>query len=461
MKSLTIYTDGGARTYDGVQCAGWGFYAIDEEEKEYTGYGAAGNTNNHVAEVLAAIHAIEFVLLNNVHDVQMFLDSEYVIIGMNKIHDGVMPNTNKERWKHLEDLRQRVMDRNINIQFDWVKGHNGNVGNERADVLATRGVLMQKNSDTIPPADVYEGISTDAVIEELPTKKVREEKLDPLHLLLTGREWFFKTNLHHTLPDNRFYYGTVTYEKDKKADSKNVKKNAGKVASDSHYSLMVTRESIPMLDVVKAGFDNLAKTEQAPVLVNLDVIKKKDNWKELNKNHSTFVEYKTSMGVLANSELVGNILRPPLLSYRLMEYFKTGMDLIEWFEKKDHRLVVHKVTDFFIKADEKSRHEMTKNYGMADRFIVMKDVPLLDGRKIDVQLTAGIDIPLRNQINNMVKQDVREPVDIYLVIWDIFSRSYHCATIITRKDDIAVYYTGESTYRIIDEDVNKKKKKTK
>jgi ribonuclease HI len=442
---LTAYTDGGARFYDGVQSAGWGFYGVDESNNEYTGYGAAGyGTNNHVAEVLAAIKVLEFALEKGVEKLQMFLDSEYVILGMNKIHNGEMPATNKDWWLHLEELRNKILEKNIDVSFDWVKGHSGVEGNEKADILATRGVLMQRNANTVEPVDVYECTTSE------PAKKEKEEKFDPLHPMITGREWFFKTNLEHTLPDGRHYFASLTYEKNKKEGSKDVKKNAGKVASDSHYCLLVSKGGLDILHTLKADFDKMVGTEQAPVLVNMDVIKKKDHWKEMNKNIANYIEYKTDMGVMPNGDLLGNVLRPPLLAYRLAEYFRTGIDLIDWFEKKDPRLTVHEVTDFFIKTDDKGKQEMTKNYGIADRSVIFQRVPLPDGREIQVQLTAGIDIPVRNQINAIVKQNVKEPVKVYLVIWDIFSKSYHCGTIITCADDVAVYYTGESTYRIID-----------
>ena len=45
------------------------------------------------------------------------------------------PVKNKELWVELDQLVQKH-----NISWNWVKGHSGNPGNERADELANFGI---------------------------------------------------------------------------------------------------------------------------------------------------------------------------------------------------------------------------------------------------------------------------------------------------------------------------------
>lgn len=47
------------------------------------------------------------------------------------------PVKNAELWKELDAL---VEDSGHTIEWRWVKGHSGDVGNERADMLANKGV---------------------------------------------------------------------------------------------------------------------------------------------------------------------------------------------------------------------------------------------------------------------------------------------------------------------------------
>ena len=46
-----------------------------------------------------------------------------------------LPVKNKELWLELDQLVQKH-----NISWNWVKGHSGDPGNERADELANLGI---------------------------------------------------------------------------------------------------------------------------------------------------------------------------------------------------------------------------------------------------------------------------------------------------------------------------------
>ena len=77
--------------------------------------------------------------------VKLFTDSKYVMDGINSwIHNwkkndwktaSKKPVKNKELWVELDQLVQKH-----NISWNWVKGHSGDPGNERADELANLGI---------------------------------------------------------------------------------------------------------------------------------------------------------------------------------------------------------------------------------------------------------------------------------------------------------------------------------
>ena len=50
------------------------------------------------------------------------------------------PGKNDDLWKQLDMLASHHQ-----IEWLWVRGHDGNVGNERADVLANAGVEQVLN----------------------------------------------------------------------------------------------------------------------------------------------------------------------------------------------------------------------------------------------------------------------------------------------------------------------------
>jgi ribonuclease HI len=112
-------------------------------EKELFG-GELETTNNRM-ELTAVIEAL--VALKRPCKVALYLDSEYVRKGITEwIHGwkargwrtaAKQPVKNVELWQRLDAL---VSTSGHQIDWHWVRGHNGNPGNERADALANRGV---------------------------------------------------------------------------------------------------------------------------------------------------------------------------------------------------------------------------------------------------------------------------------------------------------------------------------
>ena len=80
--------------------------------------------------------------------VVLYLDSQYVRQGITEWIKGwkakgwmtasKQPVKNVELWKRLDAL---VQNGGHQIEWRWVKGHSGDPGNERADLLANKGVL--------------------------------------------------------------------------------------------------------------------------------------------------------------------------------------------------------------------------------------------------------------------------------------------------------------------------------
>ena len=135
-----IYTDGACKGNPGP--GGWGaFLKYKENEKEL--YGGESSTTNNRMELMAAIMALE--ALKKQSTVVLHTDSKYVLQGITEW----MTNWKKRGWKTAakkpvknEDLWRRL-DSAIephDINWIWVKGHSGDAGNDKADMLANKGV---------------------------------------------------------------------------------------------------------------------------------------------------------------------------------------------------------------------------------------------------------------------------------------------------------------------------------
>ena len=142
MNEVQIYTDGACKGNPGP--GGWGAWLKSgATEKEL--FGGELNTTNNRMELKAVIEGL--AALKRPCKVLLYLDSQYVRMGITEWIRGwkakgwltstKQPVKNVELWKELDKL---VSEGGHQIEWRWVKGHSGDPGNERADMLANKGV---------------------------------------------------------------------------------------------------------------------------------------------------------------------------------------------------------------------------------------------------------------------------------------------------------------------------------
>ena len=134
---IEIWTDGGCKPNPGP--GGWAaILRMGAHERELTGREAA--TTNNRMELTVAAAALE--ALKRPCRIVLNTDSEYLKNGITRWHTGWV----RRNWRNASgdpvanmDLWRRILDaaRGHDIEWRWVRGHAGDVMNERADVLAT------------------------------------------------------------------------------------------------------------------------------------------------------------------------------------------------------------------------------------------------------------------------------------------------------------------------------------
>ena len=132
---LIIYTDGAAKGNPGP--GGYGVLLVFGQHTKELSEGFRKTTNNRM-ELLAIITALESITKPGI-DVKIISDSKYCIDSVTKgwlqgwVKKGFKGKKNQDLWE-----RYLIVAQKYSIQFQWVKGHNGDPGNERVDALAVQ-----------------------------------------------------------------------------------------------------------------------------------------------------------------------------------------------------------------------------------------------------------------------------------------------------------------------------------
>lgn len=137
---IHIYTDGACKGNPGP--GGWGAL-LQYQGRELELFGGEDDTTNNRMELQAVIEGLS--ALKRRSNVLLVTDSKYVMQGMQQWlanwkkrgwkTASKQPVKNQDLWQQLDALVQQH-----DVQWQWVAGHTGHPGNERADDLANRGV---------------------------------------------------------------------------------------------------------------------------------------------------------------------------------------------------------------------------------------------------------------------------------------------------------------------------------
>lgn len=149
MEEIIVYTDGGCSGNPGP--GGWGIVVIVNGEARQLSGGEKNTTNNRM-ELTAAISALSVIQNTpsfNGKKIIVNIDSQYVKNGITvwikswkqkgwKTADK-KPVKNQDLWQQLDELNS-----NLNVEWNWVKGHAGIEYNEICDQLCQKEIAKNR-----------------------------------------------------------------------------------------------------------------------------------------------------------------------------------------------------------------------------------------------------------------------------------------------------------------------------
>lgn len=494
MGKVHIYTDGGAKDFDGNGKfhGGWGvFFSVGKVEWGHWSPGPTDCTNNR-AELLAYANALENVLGQGWTTPTIHIDSKYVLKGAqrylpnwkrNGFMTGDAPVKNQDEWIKIDQLQETLSAKGIVPTLKWVKGHSENRGNDEADALATKGRdaayagvepcvyrvegLLTEMADSSESVEAVPAVVESVIVSENQTdedvpKKPKKVKIDPANAFLALDRILDMTHR----PQAKSVCGRTIYmltefakqsksdddeeaSRRKKAEAKT--RNCGHLIPDSCIGVALLKEECGIYKAIREQ-QNLAAPKSAdfPFLVDWRNVITKSQWEKFNtlpmeevvKVHEPnlfLYKDKKPGDKRTPTDQFSYFLGVPRLARDAVEYCGTLLGALDDYRNDGLSEKPIDLSSFFVDVNDKGKRtaKKTTELGKSIRLEVAHE-----GKTIPVILTAGSDYPKVPALLRMIKQD--PTTTIKLIKRVCTPVSFRTAIVVENEDDIAIF-SGPAT----------------
>jgi ribonuclease HI len=445
---ITFYVDGStAPTNPGPSA--FGIWGEDSNGNFYNSWGYVGDmeTNNR-AEMFGYIRLLESVLHYGWKKVTAFFDSKYVLDnatrslprwknnGWKKADGDII--SNREQWERIATLQEAVKAMGITVTHRWVKGHSGDPGNEAADVNANKGRMAGLAGNTDPVFLIEE-----AKVGEEETSKIKKVKIPPCNKLINGKRLIFTTKTPPCTADGRFIYLVNSFEGGVEKTGRFI----GKPASDNMYGVVLTKEPIPQLQAIISYQNKITPGDFVqPVVGILDRIVRPANWEMLTTYGNTHLCHNRLNITTVDKEPLTLYQRPARLAYDAINILSVMLDRLERFmsnvkyQSEDYV----DITDSIYTVSGK-KISLLNTIGSGSKSINID----LDyrGKKLTLALSLGIDLPDRNSLSGIAKQN--KEITVSLLRYDSGAAGFRYAVAFKTENDYALYSTSMANIKAV------------
>lgn len=406
----------------------------------------AGHETNNVAELVAALRALEYAHDYDIQLLRIHLDSKYVLDGITEwvkgwernnwlTRDGE-PVKNVQHWRALVEAKTRLEVRGVKIVWHKVKGHADDFGNQLADRYASVGCIKARERLLAGETSSHQDITS------TPSEGY----------------WKYESNKHPFIAHRRVYFNTLPeyvepglyYIGEHGKDDELL----GKRMSDGAFAVVKLGTPCPALEMVRNRQTELADGANTIVMGRLDQLYHAETHKDLSRFGINSLErpksYNLDIKTLTDKPLTHE-LKPARLAHRVATAVD---DLISWrdaYLAKASEISVTDLTDILYERTTKAQKagkdgvvpepivEMVLksdyNSGFAKLPVEATYVSPDGIRAASVTLVLGMDLPDRNALKRM---EGYCPT-ISLITWMESPAVFRYATVIETEHDIGIY----------------------
>lgn len=405
------------------------------------GYGSISDKDNSaLAELNGFKQAIKFIKANGYKNIHLKMDNQYVIQGVNdhyakwekanwKKSDG-KPISNKELWIDVMDM-YRPLSEKANIKVSWVNGHSGDLGNDRADYLATKGVYLGRNG--------VKGVYT---IKTSPISKYRDPKVI-INPLFTKSRWYFNTVQRdpQISEDGRYVYHLGSHGTD---DSL-----IGKPMADSTAVVLYLKEKDSVLESVRQRHMQIIDNPMNDLcMARLDTLLTPRIYDEIERDGVNVLSMAPrKLGFVGlcsiDNQCITKVIRPSGLTFKLIDTHNFLETKLDSYIKRENTGM--DITSYFYDVDVNAKKEKFKCKLVPGTIkVIVKDTDLIDGTKADTTLTIGIDSP---PIELFKAVAGCEPT-VSLLTWMLSPVAYRYGLVVEAGDDVMIWMGKDSSINI-------------
>lgn len=428
-----------------------GAYWVEPIEELHGGIAFPMPVTNNIAELSAAVKALEEIVNKKWTYACIRPDSRYFMDNyLNTLETWAKnrwtisngdPVKNQVIWERLLELKKELADLGIEPKLVWVKGHQKEPGNVRADALATLAKESAKLAKSYNRLEYGRAALVDTVEERT--------KVPEYNRMFDSRRWYFTNNGSEDRVNehgfNVYYLGA--HGKDDAL--------AGKLMAEGTYSVLWTKEPEPVLEKVREHQIDLSRGAYGEFVIgDLDVICSKKIYEDIYVNGTFWypvLPYTKNIVSLDTETLLTTEAKPAgLMLYAAERLMRADQLLAQFYRREFDEGSLTDVTDQLFDVTvkgEKETYKLSKDITTAAKVVPLKfELPFGDkDAKTTEHLMLGTDLPKRNTLSALAKRGCR----VYVYTKRLSNNSFWFCSFVESAGDMGIWMGEPANVRIL------------